>query len=435
MRCFMTKKHFFCLLLFFAVAGCLTFGCKTKKPDESPAVTGSSSSAESDVSAAVHGESTTLQAGEAAPSQSGKLQEELLSEYDLFATVTGYAFYPDNKIDLSVSARNESGNPGTIWVGFSTINGWSVGDISKSVTILQLAPGESQEATVSFDLSTESGKAMDIRALSDLAISCEGYLDSSQYEYYSRLVNLDFSSDNNLPAQEFGTGFQILSDNEYVEIGLLPESESYAVLYLNIKSAVEDAKIDLFPIENGNFNASLYPMPYSYPLNEVCRKIITISSFGSPVAHPDGFGIIYRGLSLPSECSLNGEPGAMALANELISRGSTLEMSYSRDDNLLIARSLDSSQALLLTISPSWIRNGVELRSNPLSVPIFPGTSTCFRISGRGVGQDGVARSFQYDSDTVSATADFPVYLLDSTDADASPLETIHLELGSVPNP
>ena len=226
----MTKKHFFCLLLFFAAAGCLTFGCKAKKPDESPAVTGPSSSAESDVLAAVPGESTTVQAGKAAPSQSGKLQEELLSEYDLFATITGYAFYPDDKIDLSVSARNESGNPGTIWVGFSTINGWSVGDISKSVTILQLAPGESQEAMVSFDLSTESGKAMDIRALSNLAISCEGYLDSSQYEYYSRLVDLDFSSDSILAEQEYGTGFQILADNEYVEIGLLPQQGAHRAL-------------------------------------------------------------------------------------------------------------------------------------------------------------------------------------------------------------
>jgi hypothetical protein len=108
-------------------------------------------------------------------------------------------------------------------------------------------------------------------------------------------------------------------------------------------------------------------------------------------------------------------------------------MSYSRDNNLLIARSLDSSQALLLTISSSWTRNGVELKSNPLSLPVFPGTSTCFRISGRGIGQDGVARSFQYDSGTVSASANFPVYPLDSTDANTPPLETISLDLGSVP--
>ncbi len=423
----MTKKHFLLLLLIFAAACCLALGCRAKNPDESPAAAAPPSSAGSNVPAGVPDES--------APAQSGELQEELLAEYDLFATVTGYAFYPDERIDLSVSARNESGNPGTIWVGFSTINGWSVGDISKSVTILQLAPGESQEATASFDLSTETGKAMGIRSLSALAISCEGYLDSSQYEYYSRLVDLDFSSGGSMTAQEYGSGFQILSDNEYVELGLLPESESYAVLYLNIKSVAEDAKIELFPIENGCFNASLYPVPYSYPLNEVCRKIITISSFGSPVAHPDGFGIIYRGLPLPSECSLQKEPGAAASSSEPISVGSTLEMSYSRENNLLIARSLDSSQALLLTISPSWTRNGVELKSNPLSLPVFPGTSTCFRISGRGVGQDGVARSYQYDSGTVSASADFPVYPLDSTGADASPLETISLELEDVTKP
>ena len=417
MRYFMIKKTGFRLILILVmVLILLASGCKS---NSSGAVVSPDSA--SSVPGTVQDQPVKSEA-----LQSGSLQAELLAEYDLFATVNGYAFYPDDRVELNVSARNESGHPGTVWVGFISINGWSVEDLSHSVTILQLAPGESQEVSVSFDLSSESGKAMEIRHIENLSLSCEGYLDSTQYEYYARLTDLEFPSEGS-SVQKYGAPFKILADNEYLELGILPGSESYALLYLNVRIPVEEGKLELYPIENEAYNASMYPVPYSYSLAAAGRKIISISAFGASVPHPDGFGIIYRGVPLPSECVLQNDPTVTVSSGTMLAGGSSLEISYNPDENLLSARSLDSSRTLLLTVGSTWTRNGVELRSNPLSLPIFPGTSTSFRVSGRGTGADGVARSFQFDSATTSASVSFPVYDLDIPEANAKPIETIEL--------
>lgn len=324
--------------------------------------------------------------------QSGKLDTVLLDGAELYACATGYSFRQNEGIWLDITAKNASGNPATVWILFSDVNGWDVQPLEQSMTNVSLSPGEERTFQAAFDLSGETARYLQIAWLERLKVVAEGYVDTTDYDYLTQEHVLTLPDAPQSDPQSFGEPFDILADNAYFRVAYCgsDESSGTVTLFYEPKEAGDGMTVKLYPMEDGVYDTQRYLIPDTWTMQYGAKRLYSfvpakwdgtrlVTGF---FAVADGNAIQPVYLTIPvGEARELGENRFSGMT--LAAQDERLSIYYDAAERRFYAQNKTQDETLMLRLTEPFTLDGAAVRPNPLTVPCFPGTATAFRISGR----------------------------------------------------
>ena len=116
----------------------------------------------------------------------------------------------------------------------------------------------------------------------------------------------------------------------------------------------------------------------------------------------------------------------------LIVEADLLRVYFDGQTNRFLAENLTDDQVLTLENAAEFQLDGQPVRANPQSIPCFPRSITAFRVSGRGVGEDGVERSRVIDENSRSVSIGWNVFALTQANHFSEPEAVGLIETGEI---
>ena len=367
--------------------------------------------------------------------QSGEPNMTLLDDYFLKAVLKSYTFTADDSIELTFEISNENAERGTIWVIFNGINGWDVTSQQQGTAVMAVLPGEEREDTVRFSFADDpNAKYMGIRALNQLDLGIEGYVDSYNYEFKTSEFTLDFSEDAaKLGAAAEEIAFTPLVDSEWLKLSYCGEDADTGsiVLCQEVLKAVEGAEFKLYPIEQGLFDTEKYIALNSNSLGKVRKSLMSVDPIlGSPAGEPSEFALVAAGIpmkpvffTVPNRSA--GEAGYASLP--VIAENDVVKIRYDALNRRFAAENL-TADPIQLVNQETFLLDGNEIRSNAQTVYVFPGTATAFRANGRGKDAKGVARNITITAENSTVSIGWDILLVSDGMSEPTPLSSIAVE-------
>ena len=375
------------------------------------------------------------EADQAAEPMSGSLDLVLLNDKDLYACAKAYSFLKGEGISLEFTAKNNNGNPATIWLLPTSLNGWDLSGEETAPVIVTLSPGEEKTQTLQYPLNpgTTAGY-LNIGRLCSLGLTAEGYVDSSNYEYTKEETLLEIPDESGAYRQAYGEAYHALLENEYISVAYCGKADDTGkmVFCLEINSPLPEGGCKLYPVTDGVFDTDRYVALDELDLSQPAKKLISFLPVeDAGAAAPQQFYLVEKNnafapalLTIPG--GTNTDPGFKSLVTAASSQ--QIALHYSSAERRFYAENLTEDQVLVLTAEASFELDGNLVKANPQSILCFPQTATAFRLSGRGKDDKNVERNITIREESQTISAGWTVRLYEGGQEEGTLLGTLSMD-------